>query len=171
MVASRSGILDFTLVSASIFPNKLAPNVVTNIPKNPPFCSTTSFSTVSLIPYINKSASSRDLTIFMISSNSSLKNVNVVMPDAIAAFVADVASVNPIHYWYNGLKKLRNPPSWVAIFLGVTFSKIYLFSKDLITFIIFLYLIVLSIIPEPSLFVNFLLSSFISLFTKYFVAF
>ena len=33
----------------------------------------------------------------------------------------------------NGLRKLRDPPSWLVIFLVVPFSKIALFSKDLIT--------------------------------------
>ena len=37
----------------------------------------------------------------------------------------------------NALRKLRNLPSWLVIFLVVPFKKIPLFSKDLITFLIF----------------------------------
>ena len=33
----------------------------------------------------------------------------------------------------NGLRELRNPPSWLVIFLIVHFNKIPLFPKDLIT--------------------------------------
>ena len=50
------------------FPNKLAPKVPNNIPRNPPFC-----SFVSLAHFINNPDSSRDLTIFMIAFISSLK--------------------------------------------------------------------------------------------------
>ena len=52
MVASRSGILGFIHLPASIFLNKLGPNVAANIPKN-----------VSLTCFINKPVSSRDLTV------------------------------------------------------------------------------------------------------------
>ena len=64
---------------------------------------------------------------------------------------ADIPSDNP-----NGIKTLlardvstffingnqlslmvKNPPSWLVIFLVVPFNKIPLFSKDLITFIIY----------------------------------
>ena len=38
----------------------------------------------------------------------------------------------------NGItKKMRNPPSWLVIFVVIYFHKILLFSEDLITFIIF----------------------------------
>ena len=51
----------------------------------------------------------------------------------------------------NGLRKVKNPPSWLVIFLVVLLNKIPLFSKDLITFIIcFISLFVVNrIIPEP----------------------
>ena len=63
----------------------------------------------------------------------------------------------------NGLRKLRIPPSWLAIFLIVPFNKIPLFSKDLITFIISLISLFVRVIPAPLLDVNFVLSSFIPL--------
>ena len=50
-------------------------------------------------------------------------------------------------------------------------NKIPLFSRNLITFIKYFVLFLVSIILEPSLDVNFLLSLFILLFTKYFAAF
>ena len=80
MVASCSDIVDFIPLLASIFRNKIAPNVAANMPKYPPLYYFTLFSTVSLTPFINKPASLRDVTIAMLS-NSSSENVNVVMPD------------------------------------------------------------------------------------------
>ena len=62
----------------SRFPNKLAPKVPNNIPRNPPFYYFSSFSIAYPTPFINKPDSSRDLTIFMISFISSLKIINVV---------------------------------------------------------------------------------------------
>ena len=44
---------------------------------NPPFCHFASFSIVSLTPYINKTDSSSDLTIFMISSNFLFQIISV----------------------------------------------------------------------------------------------
>ena len=35
----------------------------------------------------------------------------------------------------NGIRKFKNPPSWLVIFVVVPFDEIALFSKDLITFI------------------------------------
>ena len=60
------------------FPNKLAPKVPNNIPRNPSFYSFASYLIVSLKPFIDNPDSSRDLTIFMISFISSLEIVNVV---------------------------------------------------------------------------------------------
>ena len=60
---------------ANALPNKLAANVAANIPRNPPYCSFTSFSAVSITPFIKKPVFSRDLSIFMISSNSSFKTL------------------------------------------------------------------------------------------------
>ena len=63
------------------FPNKLAPKVPNNIPKKSPFYSSALFLIVSFTPYINNPDSSRDLTIFIISSISSLEIISVVKPD------------------------------------------------------------------------------------------
>ena len=65
----------------------------------------------------------------------------------------------------NSLRKLRNRPSWLLIFLVVLFNKIRLFSKDLITFVMYFISLFAIAIPEPLLDVNSLLSSFISLLT------
>ena len=35
----------------------------------------------------------------------------------------------------NGIRKFKNPPSWLVIFVVAPFDEIALFSKDLITFI------------------------------------
>ena len=51
----------------------------------------------------------------------------------MAASVTDIAAGNPNGnktLLANGLRKLRNPPSWLVIFLAVPFSKILLFSKN-----------------------------------------
>ena len=68
----------------------------------------------------------------------------------IAASVADTAVVNPngiktngVSTFFikgkpvkiNGLRKLKNPSSWLTIFIEVSFNKTTLYSKDLITFI------------------------------------
>ena len=53
-----------TPLPASIFPNKIAPNVSNNILRNPPFSSFVSSFVVSLTPFNNNTESSRDLTIF-----------------------------------------------------------------------------------------------------------
>ena len=49
----------------------------------------------------------------------------------------------------NGLRKLRNPPSWLVIFLAVPFNNIPLFSKDLIVFISFMSLFFLNPLTMP----------------------
>ena len=49
----------------------------------------------------------------------------------------------------NGLRKLRNPSSWVLTFLMVFFNKTPLFSKDLIAFLISFISLFVSISPEP----------------------
>ena len=51
----------------------------------------------------------------------------------------------------NGLRKFKNPPSWIVIFLTVPFNKIPLFSKDFIIFISFISLSV-RVIPAPKSF-------------------
>ena len=64
------------------FLNVLAPNVPHNILRKPPFCSLASYLIVSLTLFINKSDSSRDLTILKISFVSSFKIINVVVRKA-----------------------------------------------------------------------------------------
>ena len=66
----------------NIVPNKLPPKVPNKIAINPPFCYFASFLIVSLMPFINKPDSSRDLTIFMILFISSLRVINVVVHKA-----------------------------------------------------------------------------------------
>ena len=82
------------------FPNKLAPKVPNNIPRNPPFCYFASFLNALLTPFVYKPDSSRDSIISIISFISSFKIINVVLPDpniflTIAASVAVAAAVNP----------------------------------------------------------------------------
>ena len=63
-ITPHPGMFDcFTLLLFDRFPNKLAPNVLNSIPRNPPLCSFTSFLIFLLTPFINKPDSSRDLTI------------------------------------------------------------------------------------------------------------
>ena len=91
--------------------SKEAPKVPINILRNTPLCSLASFSIVSLTPFNNNPESSRDLTIFKISSISSFEIIKIVLllfalPDlkiflCIPASAADAAAVN-----YNGIKTL-----------------------------------------------------------------
>ena len=88
-----------TPLPVNTFPTKVAPNVPKNILRNLPFCYFASFLIVSLMPFINKSNSLRDLTIFIISSISSFEIINVLISDPkvfiwIAVSVADAAAVN-----------------------------------------------------------------------------
>ena len=47
----------------------------------------------------------------------------------------------------NGLRKLKNLLPWLVMFLAVSSKNMPLFSKDLITFIIFSLFV--NVIPEP----------------------
>ena len=69
----------------------------------------------------------------------------------------------------NGLKKLRNLPGWHKFFLVVPFDRFPLFSKDLITFMIFFVSISVRDIPETVL--NYLLKLSIFLSRKCFPKF
>ena len=59
-----------TPLPANISPNKPEANVAASIPKNPPFYSYTSFTTVLVTNFINKPKFSKDLILLMISLNS-----------------------------------------------------------------------------------------------------
>ena len=67
--------------AANALPNKLEANVLNKIPTNPPFYSFASFWIVSLAPFITKTDSSRDLTIFMIYFISCVETISVIVPD------------------------------------------------------------------------------------------
>ena len=71
-------IVVITHCPASALPDILAANVPN---RNPPFRSFTSFLIVSVIPFINNLDSRSDLTIFIISFNSSFELVNAVAYD------------------------------------------------------------------------------------------
>ena len=49
----------------------------------------------------------------------------------------------------NGLRRFKNPLSWLVIFLVVPFNKTSLFYKTLITFIIYFILLFVRVFPEP----------------------
>ena len=110
----------------------------------------------------------------MISSISLFEIISAVVPNSkiffwIAAYFADAAVVNPngtktllangvSTYFINGkptdinsLRKLRNPPFWLLMILVlvVSFNKIPVFSKDLITFAISFTSLFVSVVPEP----------------------
>ena len=70
----------------------------------------------------------------------------------------------------NGLRKFKNPPSWIVVPLVLSVNKIPLFWKDLITLIIYFISLFVRFILQLSLDVNFLLSLFISLLILYYVA-
>ena len=67
-----------TSLPANIFPNKLTPSVPSNIPRKLPFCSLTSFFTISVIPSNNIPFFSRDLITSKRSFKSSLEIISVV---------------------------------------------------------------------------------------------
>ena len=157
------------------FPNILAANVPDNNPRNLPLFSFTSFLIVPLIPFISNPDSSSDLPIFVISSIYSFEIINAVAPDpksffwiavgVTAAAAAAAVNTNGIKtllangvstFFVNGkpavindLRKFRNPPSWLVIFLAVPFNEVSLFSKDLTTFIISFISLSVRVIPDP----------------------
>ena len=59
------------------FPNKLAPNVPSNILKNPPLCSLVSFSIVLVTPFNKIPEFSNASVIFIISFMSSCSIINL----------------------------------------------------------------------------------------------
>ena len=103
----------------------------------------------------------------MILSKFLFENINGVDPDLkiflwVGASVANAAAVssnctktllaNGVRTLFvNGLNKLGNPTSWVAIFLAVPFYKNELFSKDLIIFIISFVSLFVRVIPVPKI--------------------
>ena len=56
-------------------------------------------------------------------------------------FIDDKAAV------INGLRKFKNPPLWLVMFLVIPFNKMPLFSKDLATFIICFMPVFVRVIP------------------------
>ena len=81
MLASPPLLVVIAPLHVNKFPNKLAPKVPNNIPRNPPFCYFASFLIVLLAPFINKPDASKSLAIFIISFISLFENINVVIPD------------------------------------------------------------------------------------------
>ena len=68
-------------MSADIFPNKKAANIPNSIPKMPPFCYFALFLFVLETRFINKPESSKDVTIFIISSIILFEIVSVVVTE------------------------------------------------------------------------------------------
>ena len=112
------------------FPNIVVTNVPNNVERDPSFCSFASSLIVFRIPFITNPNYSTDLTIFIITSISSIEIINEVIQNflRIGASVA-AAAVNPNEiktllangvstFFINGklavincLQKLRNLPS------------------------------------------------------------
>ena len=65
-------------------PNKLAPNVSSNILKNPPFCSLVSILIALLTPFNKIPEFSRALIIFIISFMSSCSMINLTPAPLVA---------------------------------------------------------------------------------------
>ena len=54
----------------------------------------------------------------------------------------------------NSVRKSKNPLSWLELFVVVSFNKISLFSKDLITFTISFISLFVQVIPAPNAFLE-----------------
>ena len=74
MIPSPALIIPFPV---NKLPNKLAPNLQSNILKNPPLCSLVSFSIVLLIPFNKIPEFSNDSIILIISFTSSCSIINL----------------------------------------------------------------------------------------------
>ena len=76
-------VTSFTIpFPANMFPNKFA----SKVPKNPPFCSFTSFLIVFVTPFNKKIESSEAWTIYIMSFNSSFEIIKVVVPEPCIFF-------------------------------------------------------------------------------------
>ena len=94
---SQALIIPFPPVNK--LPNKLAPNVPSNILKNPPLCSLVSFLIVLLTPYNKIPEFPKALIIFIISFMSSCSIINLTPEPCIFFYIlpsiADIAAVKP----------------------------------------------------------------------------
>ena len=72
---------------------------------------------------------------FLIAASAS--DIPVDNPNRIEIFLVSAYFINGKPAVINDLRKLRNPLSWLVILLVVPFSKIPLFSKDLVTNILY----------------------------------
>ena len=97
------------------FPNKLAPNVPSNILKNPPLCSLVSFSIVLVTPFNKIPEFSNASIIFIISFISSCSIINLTLEPCIFFFsIADIAAVKPNSantFLANGIATFINGPT------------------------------------------------------------
>ena len=99
-------------------PNKLAPNVPSNILKNPPLCSLVSFSIVLLTPFNKMPEFSRASKMFITSFISSCSIINLTSEPCIffciLPSIADIGAVKPNGantYLANGNATLINGPA------------------------------------------------------------
>ena len=94
-----SPALTITFPPVNKLPNKLAPNVPSNILKNPTLCSLFSFSIVLLTPFNKIPEFSRASIIFIISFISSCSTINFTPEPCIFFYIlpsiADIAAVKP----------------------------------------------------------------------------
>ena len=75
-----------------------------------------------------------------------------VNPNGLKTFLANGVStfyINAKPAVINDLRKLRNSPIWLLLFLVVPFNKIPLFSEKLIILMISFILLCVRVIPEP----------------------
>ena len=72
------------------------------------------------------------------------KGTKMLLSDEVTTFL-----INGKPTCINGLRKSRNPPSWIIIFLVVSFNKILLFSKHAITFMTSFTSLFVSVSLEP----------------------
>ena len=114
------------LLSVCKFPNKLAPELLNNIPRNSPFLFYSFIFIVSLTPFVNKPHSSSDWTILIISfifsyeiisvasheakseqrkAKSEEQNLiqNILLAKTLSVADADAVIRNGISYWFNSL--------------------------------------------------------------------
>ena len=85
---------------------------------------------------------------------ASVAGAAAVNPNGTKALLANgvtTSFINGKSVVINGLRKLRNPASWLLTFLVVPFNKIPLFSKDLISFIVSFILLFATVIPETEI--------------------
>ena len=160
-IPSPALIIPFPTINK--LPNKLAPNVPSNILKNPPLCSLVLFSIVLVAPFNKIPEFSNASIIFIISFISSCSIIHLTSEPCIffciLPLIADIAAVKPngantflangIATFINGPANLfcnlpKNPPDCINFFICALLNFISVAKLLLIAFLSLVFCLVVN---------------------------